>query len=175
MICDNCQSQMRRSRASKRAPYHYTECGLGNVYLAGLYVRRCGQCGQETPEIPHMIELHDRIGDELVTKPTILEGPEIRFLRKNLGLRAADLAEFLETSAVSVSRWETGEQLMSKENDKLLRYFYVRFKEDTSKRMFREQLVQRLSHIEHEPKSLIMNIMFGRGGKMSTELVEAAA
>lgn len=174
MICQKCRARMRRRKASTEKPYHYLECGLPNVFLVGVYLFECPGCSERLPEIPNIVQLHDRISAALVTKPTVLDGPEIRFLRKNLGLKAADFAEFLETTPVSVSRWETGEQPASKENDKLIRYFYVRYKEETTRRRIREALVERLRHIEREPRPLVLNVEIGPHG-MYTELVEAAA
>ena len=59
--------------------YHYTECGLDNVYLANGYEMK------ETPSgrlvsIHNIHDLHHAIGKALVFKPGVLIGSEIRFI-----------------------------------------------------------------------------------------------
>src|SRR5262249_39052988 len=39
------------------------------------------------------------------------EGEEVRFLRRQLDLRAADLAELLDVTPETVSHWETGKTI----------------------------------------------------------------
>jgi putative zinc finger/helix-turn-helix YgiT family protein len=175
MLCQKCRGRMRRRKASRVKPYHFSECGLENVYLVGIYLFECPRCGEQLPEIPNIVKIHDALGAVLVTKPALLDGREIRYLRKNLGLKAADFAEYLQTTPVSVSRWETGEQAVSKENDNLIRYFYLRYKEETTRRRFREALVERLRHIAREQRPLTLNVELGPRGMMSTEFVEASA
>src|SRR5207245_7852003 len=124
------------------------------------------------PEIPRIAQLHDKIAEGLTKKPSILIGPEIRFLRKNLGLLATDFAKYLDTTPVSVSRWETGDQI-SKENDKLIRYFYLRFKEEKTNSRITQPSVEQLSHVGKETKVLNMNVRV-RPHSVTTEFVGAA-
>lgn len=175
MLCQKCNGKnMQRRKATHERPYHYTESGLETVFLAGITVYQCAGCAEEVPEIPNIAQLHDGIALTLVRKPALLSGADIRFLRKNLRLKATDFAAFLDTTPVSVSRWETGEQPVSKENDKLIRYFYLRYKEEMTNRRI-QGLVAQLGHVEQEPKALVMNVKVRPRGTMSTEFVESAA
>lgn len=166
--------KLRRTKATTDKPYHFTESGLDHIYLVGIVVYKCEECDEELPEIPNIAQLHDSIGEGLVKKPTLLTGPEIRFLRKNLGLLAADFGKYLDTTPVSVSRWETGEQEVSKENDKLIRYFYLRSKEEKINLRIKHPSVEQLSHVEKESKVMNMNVRV-RPGSVTTEFVESVS
>jgi putative zinc finger/helix-turn-helix YgiT family protein len=165
----------RKRKATMDQPYHFIESGLDNIYLVGITVYRCDSCEEELPEIPSIAQLHDKIAERLVTKPSILAGPEIRFLRKNLGLLASEFAKFLDTTPVSVSRWETGEQPVAKENDKLIRYFFLRYKEEKTNSRIRQASVEQLSHTDESAKALNMNVRVRPHGDVTTEFVEAVA
>jgi putative zinc finger/helix-turn-helix YgiT family protein len=166
--------RLRKGKATLEQPYHFVESGLDHIYLVGITVYRCDECNEELPEIPNIAQLHDKIAEGLVKKPSLLAGQEIRFLRKNLGLLAADFGKYLDTTSVSVSRWETGEQEISKENDKLIRYFYLRFKEEKTNLRIKQPSVEQLSHVEKEVKTLNMNVRVRPSG-VTTEFVEAIA
>jgi DNA-binding transcriptional regulator YiaG len=45
--------------------------------------------------------------------PAKLTGKEIRFLRKAIGMRAADLARFLDVTAETMSRWENDREVIN--------------------------------------------------------------
>lgn len=172
MTCKKCQKKrMQRRKATREKPYHYIESGLDNIHLSGIYVHECSQCAETVPEIPNIIQLHDKIAERLVSKPDLLNGPEIRFLRKNLRLKAADFSEFLETTAVSVSRWETGDQPVSKENDRLIRYFYLWYKEELTNRRIKQAQVGQLRQVEQYPK-LVMNVKVNSNGEVSADFAE---
>jgi putative zinc finger/helix-turn-helix YgiT family protein len=165
--------KLRKRRASTEQPYHFIESGLDNVFLVGIVVATCVQCEEQIPEIPNISQLHDKIAETLVTKPAMLLGPEIKFIRKNLGLLAGDFAKYLDTTPVSVSRWENGE-MISKENDLLIRYFYLRFKEEKTKSRIEQPSVHALGHTEKTSKQLNMNVKV-RPNKLSAEFVDACA
>ena len=111
-------------RRTIRDHYQYIESGLANVYLNGVVVYEC-RCGEELLELPSVHTLHTIIAQKLVTKPVPLTGPELRFVRKFVGLKAIDLAKALSVSPVTVSRWENGEEPIGKTNDQLFRFRMV--------------------------------------------------
>jgi putative zinc finger/helix-turn-helix YgiT family protein len=104
-----------------RTYYHYTECGLDCVTLENVIVYRCSACGAIVPEIPAIGELHRKLVLDIVNKPNLLSGQEIKFLRKMAGLSGKDLAVTLGVSASTVSRWENGSRNISKNSDAALR------------------------------------------------------
>lgn len=119
--CRNCG----RTNQTKIGEYQYKESGLDNVILRGIKVYECS-CGNKFAFIPRILELHKLIAKRLVQKKALLTGKEIRFLRKNLGLKAKDFAKYLRITQVSLSRWETGQEKHSASNDMLIRLIYAK-------------------------------------------------
>jgi len=123
MICHECNSNMKESQEV----YHYTESGLDNVYLGNICMHRC-KCGESFPSIHNIIELNTVIGREIVKKPTSLDGREIVFLRKNVGLNAKTFADYLGIDKSTLSRWENNQQIIAKSNDRFIRLIYATLK-----------------------------------------------
>ncbi|SPD74425.1 Transcriptional regulator, XRE family [uncultured Desulfobacterium sp.] len=123
MKCPTCKTEMPCATAD----HHYKECGLDNVYLRGIEIHRCS-CGEEIVSIPAVTKLHSLIGQILLKKRSILDGKEIKFLRKNLGLTGKKFAEFIGTDNATVSRWENETQSISKAHDRLIRLVYSTIK-----------------------------------------------
>ena len=49
MICRNCEhGEMQDVNEN----YHYRECGLDNVTIVGITIRKCPECGSVMPMIP---------------------------------------------------------------------------------------------------------------------------
>lgn len=130
MKCTNCGHKMTKHIKD----LHYTESGLDNVILMGLTIYKCS-CGEKMPQIPDISGLHRKIGVAIAKSKKALNGPEVRFLRKELGLKANELAELLGVYKVSVSRWETGKEQIGVANDRLVRVLYLRKIEEECKKM----------------------------------------
>lgn len=105
--------------------YHFTESGLGNVFLLNVEMYHCVACGEDFVSIPRSPELLRCIGEAVVLKPNILIGAEIRFLRKNLHLGIGNFAELIGHHRVTVSRWENDQEAINKPADRLIRLAYV--------------------------------------------------
>jgi transcriptional regulator with XRE-family HTH domain len=99
---------MEQRRATDEAPYSY-ELG-GGFLLSGISVYRCPICGVEIPTIPKIAQLHRKMAEILVAKPTPLVGQEIRFLRKSAGFPAKEFAALLGISPSYLSRVENGKE-----------------------------------------------------------------
>lgn len=123
MKCPVCKAEM----ICKKKTYHYEESGLDNVYLEGVEIWECN-CGEEIVSIPQINELHNLIARALVKKRFLLDGKEVRFLRKNMGLTALSLSKYLSVDNATISRWETNRQAIDKSHDKLLRLIYLNLK-----------------------------------------------
>lgn len=130
--CDTCGTPM--SPATK--DYRYRESGLNHVILEGLRVYQCPKCRTEAPEIPNLLGLHRVIAKALLTKLALLTGPEVRFLRRHVGLKAREFADQLGTTPVSVSRWETGAIAIDAKTDRLIRLLCVRKLEEEAHQLF---------------------------------------
>lgn len=88
-----------------RSPYHYTECGLSNIWLVSGYEEEeyDGECYisiKDADALHHAIALH------LVRQKSELKGEQVRFLRKEMDLRQTDLASLVNVSPQTVARWE---------------------------------------------------------------------
>jgi putative transcriptional regulator len=106
-----------------KAPYHYTACGLEDVYLISGYEI------EETPygkgvSIKDANDLHEAIGMFLVRNKKILSGKETRFLRHQMDLTQSELARLYGTSAQQVARYEKAECEMPGPADRILRLLY---------------------------------------------------
>ena|SRR3569623_1137171 len=115
--CRECSGIVKRVRKN----YHYKECGLESVMLAGIQVNVCSNCQSEEPEIPSIASLHRLIMLDLLKKTSLLCGEEIRFLRKMARLKATDLARHIDADATSISKWENNERTHSGTADRVIR------------------------------------------------------
>lgn len=108
----------------KDHPYHYKESGLDYVYLVGVLQYKCS-CGENFVEIPRINELHLLIGKNIVCKKDLLRGEEVKFLRKEMGIKSKNMAAMLSLNPETYSRWENGKQEVAACHDKTLRMMYV--------------------------------------------------
>jgi putative zinc finger/helix-turn-helix YgiT family protein len=100
--------------------YHYTECGLDNVFIEGISPV-ADDHGEAVFTIPKIGRLHNAIATMVVNKPNALTGKEIRFLRTEMGLTQAELALVLRCQSLTISRWERSETTFDETADALLR------------------------------------------------------
>lgn len=84
--------------------YHYTECGLDNVWLENGYTKRRTPYGVAVA-VQDADGLDAAIGRMLALKGH-LTGAEFRFLRKRLGLSQARFATLIGKTEQVVSLWE---------------------------------------------------------------------
>ncbi len=115
--CVECGTSMVAGKEN----YRYRESGLPYVTLKGVVVSRCLACGNFEISIPRLEELHRLIAKSLIEKMTRFTGAEIRFLRKSLGLSAADFARRMGVTVETVSRWENNAAAIGPQADRLLR------------------------------------------------------
>jgi transcriptional regulator with XRE-family HTH domain len=120
--CWRCEGELQ---VIKDKPYHYKESGLDNIYLYGIIQYKCKECEEGGPEIPSIEKLHLAIGRTLVCKENLLTAPEIKYLRKELGLKSKEMAEVLSVSPQEYSKWENSKDIISPVYDSNLRLTYV--------------------------------------------------
>lgn len=108
----------------RKPPYHYTECGLDDIYLCGGYDIEPTPYG-EAVSIKYEEELLEAIGIFLVTEKKVLSGKELRFLRKQMDLTQAELGRWVGLSAQQVARWEKDQYDIPGPADHLLRILYL--------------------------------------------------
>lgn len=133
----------------KRVKLHrYIESGLPNVFLVNIKVAICRKCGEIYPIIPSILSVHESIAEAIALKPVTLNGAEIRFLRKQLGITAARWATYLKMDKASVSRLENAHNPVSRQTDALARLLYFRLLEEKENRHINENIASRIASVE---------------------------
>ena len=115
--CTNCGEHLNVERRN----YRYTESGLPKVVLQGVTIADCPKCGNSDVSIPGVAKIHRAIARALANSPARLTGPQLRFLRKHLGLSGDDLGRYLHTDKTKISKWETEEDRIGPATDRLIR------------------------------------------------------
>lgn len=123
MRCPTCGKDM----TCKKVDHKYLESGLDNVILVGVDLCQC-ICGEKIYSVPAVNELHGLLAFSLLKKRSLLNGKEIRFLRKNAGLTALRLGEIMGVHNSTISRWENGKQPIEEARDRLLRLIFMNIK-----------------------------------------------
>lgn len=104
-------------------PFLYKGCGLDDVWLiSGYDVEEID--GDQAVVIRNLDGLHRAIGKSLVLGKKILNGKEIRFLRKQMDLTQSELARLVGCDAQQIARYEKGENKMPGPTDRLVRMLY---------------------------------------------------
>lgn len=154
-LCDICEGT---TTVKSGQSYHYTECGLDNVYLENIEVVVCENCEAITPILPRITLLHATIARAIALQPYPLSGFDIRFLRKQLGLSAKQWAVLLRIDNTTLSQWENGGELIGSQSDALIRLLYFRVLEEKEDRHISEPLAERIaaSSLEHLPPAAVL-------------------
>lgn len=127
--------------------YHYTECGLDNVWLVNGYNEIDTAYGKAY-SVTAADELLREIAIQVARKPGRLTGKEFRYLRVHMRLSQAAMAKVQGVSEQNVSLWERHGKI-PKANDTLLRlYFLAHASGDESVRSAFDRImtVERLVH-----------------------------
>lgn len=106
--------------ANRESPYHYTECGLDNVLIEGVRVT-IDDDGDAVVTIRNVNGLHKAIAQAIISRHGLMNGPELRFLRTEMGLTQAELAKHIHREALGVGRWERGEIVIDSNAETVIR------------------------------------------------------
>lgn len=104
--------------------YHYTECGLDDIYLVNGFEWTESVRGKSVA-IKDIDALHRAIGENLTRCKRDLSGREIRFLRREMLLSQASLARLLKVGEQTVHRWEAEKSCPPKATETLIRLLYL--------------------------------------------------
>lgn len=141
---------------TEAAKYHYTECGLNNVWLVnGFEIHRTPY--GEGVSIHDVDGLNVAIGLALVEKSAPLTPEEFRFLRVAMDLPQKSLASLVEVTEQTISLYERGKQKIPRLVDAALRQFYSEYCEKDSEL---RSLVERLVSLDHYIGELEREISF---------------
>lgn len=140
--------------------FHYTSCGLQNIWLKNGYEVIDTEYGKAT-SIHDLTGLHAAIGMYIINNKPNLSGAEVRFLRKELDLSQAHLAMLLGVSEISIRGWESNRSKITKPSDKLLRTLYSAHVNENKEI---KEFIERLSHLnrmEYKSKLELEETEFG--------------
>ncbi len=101
--------------------YHYTECGLNNIYLLNGFKITKTKDGDEEIFVHDIHGLHKAISSILIFKKGLLEGKEIKFARTMLDLSQKKLGDLIGCRYQQILLWEKNKNEISKPADRLLR------------------------------------------------------
>lgn len=104
--------------------YRYTDSGLENVLIEGVNFLH-DDSEEECVEIPNVNGLHKVIAHGIVTRRSSMSGKELRFLRTEMGMTQAELANMLHREPLAVSRWERGEVALDENAEALVRLYAI--------------------------------------------------
>jgi putative zinc finger/helix-turn-helix YgiT family protein len=119
MRCTNCPSNDEMK--STRITHKYDVSGLDNVILRGVSFCRCKHCGESYYDYGDIDQLNNVIARVLIKKKGILNGQEIKFLRKRLGLSGAEFARRVQIASETLSRYENDQTKASAVFDMMIR------------------------------------------------------
>ena len=125
MSIGNCYQCKEKLQVIKGQPYNYKESGLDNVVLHGINQYKCHKCKDTFVSIPQIEFLHLVIGRNICCQEYLLDGAEIKFLRKELHMKAIDLAKVLGITPATISRWENDKKPIGEVQDRFLRSIYM--------------------------------------------------
>jgi DNA-binding transcriptional regulator YiaG len=104
--------------------YHYTESGLPNVWIENIDVI-VDDAGEAVYEIANIRGLHGAISKAIVESNVGLTGPELRFLRTEMGLTQAELARLVHKDGQTIGRWERGEKSVDENAQTIVRLLAI--------------------------------------------------
>jgi len=104
--------------------YRFDEVGVP-VLLLNVQLVECGECGIAEPIISDLNGLMHTIAFAVVAKPCKLNGSDVKFLRKYIGVNGEEFAKLIRIQPETLSRWENGQQEIGKNTDRLIRFVVV--------------------------------------------------
>ncbi len=162
--CEKCGKKMRRTVEKQ---YPYLEGGLSKVVLNGIVAFVC-ECGEKVVALPNVELLHALIAERLLAKPGPLRGEEVRFLRKSMSIKSVDFAKMLRVHPTTLSKWESGDQAISQEHDRLIRFAVV----VTVSSRAKKQVADAHSRIADQYLELFGQIQAADPGNAESETIE---
>ena len=106
MQCPNCDNEM-----VCKAYTHETNVGRRLVTDGTAMAQQCEQCGTVDLDWNTLAGFERHAARIVLLEATEVGGPELRFARKALGMRQADLAAALGSNVQQLSRYENEDQI----------------------------------------------------------------
>jgi putative transcriptional regulator len=127
-------------------PYHYTECGLEDVYLVNGFKTVQTPFG-EGVQIVDTDALHMAIGLNICDNANTITSEEFRFLRVEMSLSQKNLAQFMGVSDQTIGRIEKGKTESKELAGRFLKALYLEHIEEDSSL---KKLCLELAQIDNE-------------------------
>lgn len=140
--------------------FHYTSCGLQNIYLVNGYQCHETAYGKGT-SIDDLEGLHLVIAIRLIEYKPLLSGGEFRFLRKELDMSQKRIGELLGKTEQAVAIWEKKGNI-PKYADRFVRIIYREFTEGNAKII---SVIDRLNHMDRKSAEKLVFEETNRGWK----------
>ena len=131
----------------------YTGCGLRNVWLQNGYTEKQTPHGKAVA-IQDVDGLH-RVLALVITRKPRMSGAEFRFLRKELDLSQAALAQMFGYDAQTIALWEKNKVRVPRLADRMLRLIY---REHTEGNVKIREMIDRVNDTDrrdHETRKLV--------------------
>lgn len=106
--------------------YHYTECGLDNVYIMDMPPREDDK-GNAVAEILSIGYLHGILAMDLSVRDGGWSGKELRFIRTEMNMTQAKLADLVRKDRQTVIRWEGGSHDIDPNAEVIIRMKMIEF------------------------------------------------
>ena len=161
-------SEVTHPNLTQDGKYHYTECGLDNVYLENGFDILPDRKGDIGVAIHNIDKLHAAISHDIINQGQKMNGNEFRFLRTLMGCSQSALAKLMHTDAQSVARWEK-EKNYNPVADTMLRTLYMLFVDGNEDI---RDILERLADIDDLDQKI--RIYKARRGKWTADSVLAA-
>ena len=145
--CECCGEETKTQLVQN---YRYLESGLNNVYLDNVETTLCEGCGDHGVILPRIGELHETIAQAIALQPFLLDGDEIRFLRKHLRMKARQWAALLRVDVSTFSRWENKEKMVGSQSDALIRFLYFTLQVEQRGGKLPEKLAERIAAVNEK-------------------------
>ena len=138
----------------KKGSYHFTECGLDNVYLVNGYTKTTTPHGDGVA-FENLEGLLEVIARAVVSSPQPLRGQEVRFLRTRLDMSQSGLGKLLGKGRSSIARWEAEpNKPIEGAADTGLRFLFAAVREEKSLIKTAYEAIQDRDFGDHEPQPI---------------------
>ena len=134
-----------------RSLYHYTECGLANVWLVNGFREERTPYGKAVA-IDDMSGLHAAIAQYLVRHKPRWSGGEFRFIRKELDMSQQSLATVFGKDVQTIARWEKSGRV-PRMADRFMRVLYEESAQGNERIV---DLVRRLNEIDEQDQQKML-------------------
>lgn len=123
MECMSCNSTKKMNE--EIVSHKYSESGLSNITLLGVTKYHCDNCGETTYNLGDVNQLNKLIVNSLIRKDSLLNGEEVKFLRKFMGYSGEMLGKIMGYTKDHIYKVESGSQEVNITIDHMMRFAVV--------------------------------------------------